>query len=140
MSRDWIDKLSNMAVGGLYIPSAEGLVITFHVVDLDNEPELVNKKYEGNEYEKYQWQVILESVKWHKPAYKEILEDKKDGDKKIQQIDALETGSQYILELSKTATKQLSAYIKEANITEKDSIKFMRLGTSNTTEYKIKKA
>lgn len=139
-NNNWLDELSNLSVGGLFIPSAEGLVIIFKVIDLSKPPELVDKKYEGKEYQKYQWNVQLESVKWHKDAYKEILEDKEKGKEKIKQIDELEMDKEYILEISKTATKQMSQFIKENEITEKDSIKFLRLGTSNDTEYKFKKA
>jgi hypothetical protein len=136
---NWLDELSNLAVGGRFIPSAEGLVVSFQIIDLSERPTLVDKKYEGKEFQKYQWNVIFKGSKWHKDAYKEILEDKKDGEKKIKNIEALEEDAEYILELSKTATKQLSAFILEAEISEKDTIKFIRIGTSNDTEYKFKK-
>ena len=137
--KNWLDELSNLAVGGRFIPSAEGLIINFQVIDLSVPPDLVDKKYEGKEFQKYQWNVMFKSKKWHKLAYKEILEDKKGGEKKIENIDALEADTEYVLELSKTATKQLSQFIKENEITEEDTIKFIRIGTSNDTEYKFKK-
>ena len=137
--KNWLDELSNLAVGGRFIPSADGLIINFQIIDLAVPPDLVNKKYEGKEFQKYQWNVMFKGTKWHKQAYKEILEDKEAGEKKIKNIEALEEDTEYILELSKTATKQLSQFIQDAKITEKDTIKFIRLGTSNDTEYKFKK-
>jgi len=137
---NWLKELSNLAVGGMYIPSAEGLVITFRILNLSEKPELVTKKFESKEYQKYQWKVKLVSTKWHKTAYKEVLEDKEKGADKIKQIDELEMDKEYIFEISKTATKQLSQFIIDNKITEDDNIKFIRLGTSNDTEYKFKKS
>jgi len=139
-NENWLEEFANMSVGGRYLPSAEGLVYTFIVPDLKTKPKEIIKDYEGNKSKKKQWNIVLKAWKWHKDAYKEILEDKKGGEKKLNSIDALEVDAKYLLELSLTASKQLGAYILANKVTNTDEIKFIRLGSSYDTEYKFKKA
>lgn len=136
--RGYLEELANAQVGGSYVPSAEGLIVIFSLVDIDEEPSEVKKTFEGKSAGiKRQWKVIVHELKFHKNAYREILEDKKP--KKIEYIDDFVLERETILELSRTASKALAQFMLDEKIESGDQIKYLRLGDSFDTEYKFKK-
>ena len=137
-NEDWLEELANAQVGGNFVPSAEGLIVVFSLIDPSKKPAEVKKTFEGKSAGiKLQWAVIVHEIKFHKSAYREVLEDKKP--KKVQYIDDFVTGEETILELSRTASKQLATFMIAEKITGEDEIKYLRLGDSFDTEYKFKK-
>jgi len=136
--RAWLEELANAQVGGNYVPSAEGLIVVFSLVDAYEEPIEVKKTFDGKAAgTKKQWKVIVHELKFHKNAYREVLEDKKP--KKIEYIDDFVLESETTLELSRTASKALAQFMLDEKIDSGDKIKYLRLGDSFDTEYKFKK-
>ena len=137
--RGYLEELANAQIGGNFVPSAEGLIVIFSIVDIDEEPVEVKKTYEGTSAGvKRQWKVIVHELKFHKEAYRGVLEDKKPT--KVKYIDEFERESESLMELSRTATKALAQFILDEDIKSGDKIKYLRLGDSFDTEYKFKKA
>ena len=137
---EWLEDLANLDVGGgNYVPSADGLIIVFSLVDHTEEPAEVKKTYEGKDVGvKKQWKIFVHKLEFHKDAYREILSDKKP--KKLETIEKFPNDTEAILELSKTASKELAKFMIAEKITSKDVIRYLRLGDSFDTEYKFRKA
>ena len=135
--QNWLEELASSPVGGRYIPSASGLVTTFNLIDADKKPARVKKTFEGKKTEKDQWEVILHKLSFRKKAYREVLED--NNPKKLEKIDAFEEGAECILELSKTASKELATFMLKEKINSDDLIKYLRMGEGFDTEYSFKK-
>ena len=137
--RAWLNELANAQVGGNFVPSAEGLIVIFSIVDVDAEPSEVKKTFEGKTAgTKRQWNVIVHELKFHKNAYREVLEDKKPT--KVEYIDDFELGNESVMELSRTASKALAQFMLDKKIESGDKIKYLRLGDGFDTEYKFKLA
>jgi len=137
-NENWLEELASESVGGRFIPSASGLVTIFKLVDPSEKPARVKKDYEGTKSQKDQWNVILHGLSFQKPAYKVVLED--NNPKKLEKIDACEKGKEYILELSRTASKALAQFMLDEKITSEDVIKYLRKGEGFDTEYFFKRA
>lgn len=135
----YLYELAKLDVGGNYVPSADGLIVTFKLVDPTKKYIEVEKSYEGRKSIKHQWDVTVHGLSFNKKAYREILTDSEEGVKKLKRIDEFEKGNIAVLELSKTASKQLGLFMLENDITSKDLIKYLRTGTGNKTQYAFKK-
>jgi len=137
---EWLDDLANLDVGsGNFIPSAEGLIVIFTLVDHTEAPLEVKKTFDGKDAGvKKQWKVFLHGLEFHKDAYREILSDKKPD--KLKKIEDFPKNIEAILELSKTASKELAKFMIAEKITSKDVVRYLRLGDSFDTEYKFRKA
>lgn len=136
-NENYLEELSNIQVGGNSIPSASGLIVIFNLVDGSKRPGEGIEKYEGKSNKKYYWEVYLHELKFHKDAYRVVLEDKKP--EKLKYIEEFQVDRECILKLSPTATKQFSQFMLDEKITDLDNIKFLRLGEASDTEYKFKK-
>lgn len=135
---NWLEDLAVLDVGGNYVPSAEGLIVTFKLIDHTEEPKEVQKTFEGKPAGiKKQWQVIIHGLSFNKKLYKELLSDKNP--KKLEAIENFQKGKSTVLELSKTASKQLAIFMLKEEITSDDLIKYLRTGDSFDTEYQFKK-
>ena len=135
---NWLEELAALDVGGNYVPSAEGLIVTFKLVDATEAPKEVQKTFEGKPAGiKKQWNVIVHGLSFNKKLYKELLADKNP--KKLDIIENFVKGKETVLELSKTASKQLAIFMIDNKIVSKDLIKYLRTGDSFDTEYQFKK-
>ena len=136
---NWLEDLAILDVGGNYVPSAEGLIVTFKLIDHTEEPNEVQKTFEGKPAGiKKQWKVTVHGLSFNKKLYKDLLADKNPD--KLEMINDFQKGKETILELSKTASKQLAIFMLEKKITSNDLIKYLRTGDSFDTEYQFKKA
>lgn len=134
---NWLENLAILDVGGNYVPSAEGLIVTFKLLDHTEEPQKVAKTFEGKPAgHKFQWKVTVHGLSFNKKLYKDLLADKNPT--KLEAINKYEKGKETILELSKTATKELAKFMLENDVTSTDLIKYLRTGDSFTTEYQFK--
>lgn len=136
---NYLIELSKLDVGGNYVPSADGLIVTFKLVDHTKKYTEVEKTYEGKKNVKHQWAVVVHGISFNKKAYREILTDSEEGIKKLKRIDEFEKGNESVLELSRTASKQLGVFMLENKITSEHLIKYLRTGTGGKTQYAFKK-
>ncbi len=132
---NWLEKLSKMHIAaGNYIPLANHVKYVFTINDIRKEPEKVEKTFEGKAAGfKWAWNIHLVGAGFLDTVDAQYL--KKHNEKKFNAIKDLKKDNDYELELSATATKQLSTFLIENEAGEATVISFIRTGEKAQTKY-----
>lgn len=125
-------ELAQMKVGGNYLRFDNGWEFIFQVVNF--EPIEVEKEYQGKKTgSKYQWNILLKDIKI---SNQKIVEYKQEiNPEKSELIIAQELNKAYVLELPKSATKELAQFIIDNNVKKSTQISMIRTGEKQKTKY-----
>jgi len=130
---NWLDEFAEMDIGGQFLPIANGFKY-FFTVFLEEKPAKVQKEWQNKPAgHKFQWKIHYKKLDVQNQAYVDVLTV--ENQKKLERISNFEKNVDCILELSATATKEFSIFIKENKCTNKTIISMYRTGASNKTEY-----
>lgn len=134
-NKNWIQKFATMHIpSGNYLPLANNVTYLFTINDFGKEPEKIKKTFEGKDAGfKYSWNIHLLNGGFTDSVDAAYL--KKHNEKKFKAIKELISDKNYELELSMTATKQLSTFILDNNLSEESIISFFRTGEKASTVY-----
>jgi len=131
-----LEEMSKMEVGSNFLRFDNGFEFTFQIVNF--EPEEVEKDYQGKKAgSKFQWKILLKAISIvNKKITDYIQETNKE---KYEKILSQELNKNYLLELPKTASKELAIFCLENQIKISNSIKMSRTGEKSSTKYLFNK-
>jgi len=127
-----LEEMAKMEVGGNFLRFDNGFEFTFQIANF--EPEKVDKEYQGKKAgEKFQWRILLKDITVINKKITEYLQEinKEKYDKIIKQ----DLNKAYLLELPKSASKELAVFCLENQIKLSDSIRMSRIGEKSNTKY-----
>lgn len=131
-----IEELAKIEVGGNFLRFDNGFEFNYQIVNF--EPEEVEKEYQGKKSSsKFQWKILLKDITIINKKITDYIQEVNPD--KYEKILAQELNKSYILELPKTASKELAIFCLENQIKVSDQIKMTRTGDKTNTKYLFNK-
>jgi len=137
--RPWYEEAKDAPIaGGLFLPIAYGFEYLLKFEDVNdprNDQEVNKKDMQGNDTVKYWYYVILAGVRGKTSIIDAFVEEGLLKQEKVDKIKALEKKKEYLLEIPKTARKDLGAFIVESKLKSGETFTMKRTGKGGQTKY-----
>ena len=127
-----LEEMAKKEVGGNFLRYDNGFEFTFQIVSF--EIEEMEKEYQGKKSgTKYQWRILLKNISIINNKIVDYI--KEVNPEKYDKIVNQETNKTYVLELPKTASKDLAIFCLDNQIKISDQLKMTRTGEKAATKY-----
>ena len=137
--RPWYEEAKDAPIaGGLFLPIAYGFEYLLKFEDVNdprNDQEVNKKDMQGNDTVKYWYYVILAGVRGKTSIIDAFVEEGLLKQEKVDKIKALEKKKEYLLEIPKTARKDLGKFIVESELKSGEAFTMKRTGKGGQTKY-----
>ncbi len=130
-----LEELAKIEVGGNFLRFDNGFEFAFQIVNF--EPEEVEKEYQGKKSTKFQWKILLKDITVINKKITDYIQEVNPD--KYKKILAQELNKSIVLELPKTASKELAIFCLENQTKVSDQVKMTRTGEKSNTKYLFNK-
>jgi len=131
-----LEEVAKIKIGGNFLRFDNGFEFAFKLVNF--EPNEVEKEYQGKKSgTKFQWFILLQDIAIINKKIADYIQE--INSEKYNKIVGQELNKEYILELPKTASKELAIFCLENQIKTSDRVFMTRTGEKSNTKYIFKK-